>query len=278
MRLGPAPRAACAVLLVTCLVLAGRWRRRRAAAGPSRTATADRLARVRRRVPVRHADACRSTLRRPRADDRPGGDPRSRRATPRHRIGTLVFNPGGPGVAGRVLPRGIASTHCPAALRDRFDLVGFDPRGVGAQQPDRVRGHARSGSSTSRSSPRPTPARTGARRRGDRRSRRQCAARNGDLLAHVSTADAVRDLEQLRVALGEDRLSFVGYSYGTFLGASYADAYPEHVRAFVLDGPVDPSTSARAGDARRRRAASSARSTTSSPTARPPGLRVPPRR
>jgi pimeloyl-ACP methyl ester carboxylesterase len=74
----------------------------------------------------------------------------------------------------------------------------------------------------------------------------QCATRNGDLLAHVSTADAVRDLEQLRAALGEQRLSFVGYSYGTFLGASYAQAHPDHVRAFVLDGPVDPTMSARA--------------------------------
>jgi pimeloyl-ACP methyl ester carboxylesterase len=74
----------------------------------------------------------------------------------------------------------------------------------------------------------------------------QCAARNGALLAHVSTVDAARDLEQLRVALGEDRLSYVGYSYGTFLGATYAQAYPHHVRAFVLDGPVDPTMSARA--------------------------------
>jgi pimeloyl-ACP methyl ester carboxylesterase len=74
----------------------------------------------------------------------------------------------------------------------------------------------------------------------------QCAARNGDLLAHVSTADAVRDLDRLRVALGESQLSFVGFSYGTFLGASYAQAHPDRVRAFVLDGPVDPTMSARA--------------------------------
>ena len=60
----------------------------------------------------------------------------------------------------------------------------------------------------------------------------------------MSTADTVADLERLRIALGDDRLSFVGYSYGTFLGASYADAYPDRVRAFVLDGPVDPTMDA----------------------------------
>ena len=60
----------------------------------------------------------------------------------------------------------------------------------------------------------------------------------------MSTADTVADLERLRIALGDDRLSFVGYSYGTFLGASYADVHPDRVRAFVLDGPVDPTMDA----------------------------------
>jgi pimeloyl-ACP methyl ester carboxylesterase len=71
-----------------------------------------------------------------------------------------------------------------------------------------------------------------------------CQERSGALLAHVSTADTVADLERLRVALGDDQLSFVGYSYGTFLGASYAEAHPDKVRAFVLDGPVDPTMDA----------------------------------
>ena len=105
------------------------------------------------------------------------------------------------------------------------------------------------GSSTSRSSPTTSAARTGLVD-GVTALAQACAARSGNLLAHVSTADTVQDLERLRVALGEDRLSFVGYSYGTFLGASYADAYPEHVRAFVLDGPVDPTLSATQVDAR----------------------------
>ena len=101
---------------------------------------------------------------------------------------------------------------------------------------------SRSNRRTNSSAPRSSMPRTAGRR--------QCATRSGDLLSHISTADAVRDLEHLRIALGEDRLSFVGYSYGTFLGASYADAHPDRVRAFVLDGPVDAVGVGARGDAR----------------------------
>jgi pimeloyl-ACP methyl ester carboxylesterase len=132
----------------------------------------------------------------------------------------------------------------PAAVRDRFDLVAFDPRGVGESEPIQC---ADSLDPLFDQSFQPaTPAARAALVAAVTAVVQQCAARNGAVLAHVSTADAVRDLEQLRVALGERRLSFVGYSYGTFLGSSYAHAYPERVRAFVLDGPVDPSLSARA--------------------------------
>jgi pimeloyl-ACP methyl ester carboxylesterase len=159
------------------------------------------------------------------------------------RIGTLVVNPGGPGVPAVAFLRNVAST-LPATVRDRFDLVAFDPRGVGESDPiqcldslDPV---------FDQSFEPQTDADHAALVSAMTTLAQQCAARNGDLLAHVSTADAVRDLEQLRVALGEQRLSFVGYSYGTFLGASYAEAHPDRVRAFVLDGPVDPTMSARA--------------------------------
>ncbi len=159
------------------------------------------------------------------------------------RIGTLVVNPGGPGVPAVEYLRGVAST-LPDAVRDRFDLVAFDPRGVGQSEPiecldslDPVFDEEFE------------PATDAARAdlvHEMTSLAQQCATRNGDLLAHVSTVDAARDLDQLRIALGEDRLSFLGYSYGTFLGAMYAQRYPDHVRAFVLDGPVDPSMSARA--------------------------------
>ena len=158
------------------------------------------------------------------------------------RIGTLVLNPGGPGVPAVQFLRSVASS-LPAAVRDRFDLVTFDPRGVGESAPIEC------GASLDPLFDQPFQPESDAARAqllgAVRALAQQCAARNGDLLAHVSTTDAVHDLDQLRVALGEDRLSFVGYSYGTYLGALYAQAHPDHVRAFVLDGPVDPSMTAR---------------------------------
>ncbi len=166
---------------------------------------------------------------------------RKRARDPRHRIGSLVFNPGGPGAPGVSFLTGIVST-MPAALRDRFDLVGFDPRGVGRSSPIQCE-DSLDGLFDQSFQPATGAARAGLVG-GMTALAQACAARSGDRLAHVSTADTVQDLERLRVALGEDRLSFVGYSYGTFLGASYADAYPEHLRAFVLDGPVDPTLSA----------------------------------
>jgi pimeloyl-ACP methyl ester carboxylesterase len=166
---------------------------------------------------------------------------RSRARDPQHRIGTLVLNPGGPGVPAVAFLRNVAST-LPGAVRDHFDLVAFDPRGVGESDPIECLDSLDPVFDQS-FQPRDDAAR--AALVGTMQAlAQQCEARNGDLLAHMSTADAVRDLDRLRVALGEERLSFIGYSYGTFLGASYAQAYPEHVRAFVLDGPVDPTMSA----------------------------------
>jgi pimeloyl-ACP methyl ester carboxylesterase len=168
---------------------------------------------------------------------------RARARDARRRIGTLVMNPGGPGVPAVQFLRSVAST-LPDDVRDRFDLVTFDPRGVGESDPiecldslDPV--------FDEEFEPATDAARTALVDEMTSLAQ-QCATRNGALLAHMSTADATRDLEQLRVALGEQKLSFVGYSYGTFLGASYAQAYPDRVRALVLDGPVDPSMSARA--------------------------------
>jgi pimeloyl-ACP methyl ester carboxylesterase len=159
------------------------------------------------------------------------------------RIGTLVVNPGGPGVPAVEFLRGVASS-LPSEVRDRFDLVAFDPRGVGESDPIECQNSL---DSVFDQSFEPTTAASRAALVDTVTAlAQQCAARNGDLLAHVSTADAAHDLEQLRMALGERKLSYLGYSYGTFLGATYAQAYPGRVRAFVLDGPIDPSMSARA--------------------------------
>ncbi len=135
-----------------------------------------------------------------------------------HRIGSLVLNPGGPGGSGVDLAWGYASLF-PAALLDRFDLVGFDPRGVS----------------------RSTPVDCGDLERSFRVVERDCVARSGDLLPYVGTQNAARDMEQLRKALGDAQLTYLGFSYGTALGAVYANLFPASVRALVLDGSVDPA-------------------------------------
>ena len=162
---------------------------------------------------------------------------------PTNRIGALFFNPGGPGGIGTEdLPSFFDLF--PAEVRERFDIISWDPRGVGdstavqcfdseeaeqsffagipfglfpvgaAQQRAWIRAYARFG--------------------------QLCEQRNGDLLAHVSTADTARDMDLLRQAVGEPRLNYLGISYGSFLGATYANLFPEKVRAVVLDGNMDP--------------------------------------
>ena len=164
-----------------------------------------------------------------------------------HRIGTLFFNPGGPGASGTVFLPLLFERLPPAlrALRERFDLASWDPRGVGASTAvkclptaaDEIR--FLDGMVAGESFP-------VGRAEMDRwieRYRsfdRLCARRNRKLLRHVSTADTARDLDLLRAAVGDRRLSYLGYSWGTFLGATYANLFPRRVRALVLDGNLNP--------------------------------------
>ncbi len=155
------------------------------------------------------------------------------------RIGALVTNPGGPGASGVDFVREGATQVFSAALRARFDIVGFDPRGVGLSTPVRCQADLPGFLGAD-----PDP-RTAAQRQGllaaDRAFAEACGRNAGELLAAVTTENAARDLERLRAALGDERLTYVGFSYGTFLGAAYAAAFPQHVRALVLDAAVDPS-------------------------------------
>ena len=172
---------------------------------------------------------------------------RHRATDPAHRIGTLFFNPGGPGASGKealASPQGYPFFS--STLRARFDLVSWDPRGVGASTAVRcfastkdeerfLDGVAQPGASF--------PVGKAEKKKWIRRYRafgRRCERTNGGLLRHVSTADTARDLNHLRRAVGDRRLSYYGTSYGTFLGATYANLFPERVRALVLDGSVNP--------------------------------------
>ncbi|MFD7963817.1 alpha/beta hydrolase [Streptomyces zaomyceticus] len=173
------------------------------------------------------------------------------------RVGSLVLNPGGPGERGvRLIEEGVADD-IGRDVRERFDIVSFDPRGVGESRPALTCTPAgpeaadedppTEGSADTADTPAIAPLnpRTEAERADALASARataaDCRKASGPLLPHVGTHDAARDLDVLRAALGERRLTYVGWSYGTSLGTSYAEQFPRRVRAMVLDGAVDPS-------------------------------------
>ncbi|MBB5912227.1 pimeloyl-ACP methyl ester carboxylesterase [Nocardia transvalensis] len=159
------------------------------------------------------------------------------------RIGSLLLNPGGPGGPGMSMAALGAKTLANSAVTERFDLIGFDPRGVGASTPavdcftdaDLDRGKAVSSVTVGDG----TWTEKDTRGLADR-----CAAGSGgpDVLAHLGTRDAARDLDILRAVLSDEKLSYFGQSYGTRLGAVYAEMFPRNVRAMVLDGGIDPHT------------------------------------
>ena len=156
------------------------------------------------------------------------------------RLGSLVVNPGGPGASAIGFLQA-AWTSIPERVRARFDLVAFDPRGVGRTAPVRC-GTTAQLDAYFRIDPSPDDAaELTALQRGNTAFVAGCEQRAGDLLEHVSTADAAADLDRVRAAVGDQRLTYLGYSYGTSIGAAYLDAYPRRVRAMVLDGALDPA-------------------------------------
>jgi pimeloyl-ACP methyl ester carboxylesterase len=162
---------------------------------------------------------------------------------PANRIGALFFNPGGPGGAGTEdLPAFF--NLFPPELRTHFDLISWDPRGIGASTA--VQCFATGDDEQRFFAGIPFkffPVGDAEKRAWIHRYARfgqLCGRRNGDLLAHVSTADSARDLELLRQAVGDPHLNYLGASYGTLLGGTYANLFPDKVRAMVLDGDVDP--------------------------------------
>jgi pimeloyl-ACP methyl ester carboxylesterase len=159
---------------------------------------------------------------------------------PGDRIGSLFFNPGGPGGSGVDFVLGIAPL-VPAALRARFDLVGFDPRGIARSTAVRCFGNARqwAGLFTPFAFP-VTPAEEAQWAAADQYLVGACDQRAARIIDHMSSADVARDLDLLREAVGDELLTYVGYSYGSYLGVSYANLFPMKFRALVVDGVLDP--------------------------------------
>ena len=150
------------------------------------------------------------------------------------------MNPGGPGASGMDLAYGIFDLLPPEVVA-RFDIVGFDPRGVGASAPvDCISDKAMDAAADLDSTP-DTPEEVDAVVDQLSTSGATCAAQQGTLLPHLGTMSAARDLDRIREAVGDDKLTYLGFSYGTSLGATYADLFPDKVRALVLDGAVDPT-------------------------------------
>lgn len=161
---------------------------------------------------------------------------------PTQRIGTIFLNPGGPGGSGVDFTRAVARALFPPEILARFDIAGFDPRGVGQSTP--VQCFPNTTEQAEFFADQPVFPFT--RQQEPSFIADQvvysglCGLRNGSLLRFVSTDNVARDMDRLRALVGDEKLTYVGYSYGTYLGAVYANLFPTRVRALVLDGVVDP--------------------------------------
>ena len=169
---------------------------------------------------------------------------------PEQRIGSMFVNPGGPGESGVGLVRGDPEG-LDAFGDGRFDVVSWDPRGTHASAPVRCFRSDQAEEKFWEGASIPTTRKASTRyRRKTAVLARRCGEVSGRLLPHISTADTARDLDHLRGLVGDSELTYVGLSYGTFLGQTYANMYPDRVRAMVLDGIVDPVRYSKGAEAR----------------------------
>jgi pimeloyl-ACP methyl ester carboxylesterase len=179
--------------------------------------------------------------------DKPGG-PQAKLAVIRvpatgRRMGSLLINPGGPGASAVNMVAGMASDLANTDITRNFDLVGFDPRGVGHSTPA-VRCRTDAEFDAYRREPMVDYSQAGVTHIEQlyKQLAQQCVSKMGsEFLANVGTASAARDMDMVRQALGDNQINYLGYSYGTELGTAYLEAFGEHVRAMVLDGAIDPT-------------------------------------
>lgn len=159
------------------------------------------------------------------------------------RVGSLLVNPGGPGASAVDTVAGLGVLLAGRAISRHFDLVGFDPRGVGHSTPAlRCRSDAELDAYRREPQVDYSPAGVAHIEQLNQRLARACAAQMGEnFLANVGTASAVRDMDAVRQALGDEQLNYLGFSYGTRLGTSYLEQFGDRVRAMVLDGALDPT-------------------------------------
>ncbi|MFJ4904025.1 alpha/beta hydrolase [Streptomyces sp. NPDC093249] len=166
---------------------------------------------------------------------------RARATGPGKRLGSLLVNPGGPGGSAVGYLQGYAGIGYPAPVRARYDMVAVDPRGVARSEPVECLTGPRMDAYTQTDQTPDDAAEVTALTTAFKEFAAGCEQKSGKILPHVSTVETARDMDVLRAALGDPKLSYVGASYGTFLGATYAELFPARVGRLVLDGAMDPS-------------------------------------
>ncbi|MGH3969805.1 MAG: alpha/beta hydrolase [Mycobacterium sp.] len=178
--------------------------------------------------------------------NRPGRDAATlamiRFAATGRKIGSLIINPGGPGESGVEAALNIVQS-LPPRVRERFDLVGFDPRGVGSSRPA-IWCNSDADNDRLRAEPEVDYSPAGVAHIEDETKSYvgRCVDKMGKkFLSNVGTVNVARDLDAIRDGLGDEKLTYLGYSYGTRIGSAYAEAYPGNVRAMILDGAIDPN-------------------------------------
>jgi pimeloyl-ACP methyl ester carboxylesterase len=157
-------------------------------------------------------------------------------------VGSLLVNPGGPGASGLGAALAVA-TKMPRSVLAKYDVIGFDPRGVQESSPVHCLTDAQKDHEIAESVDVTTAAGFAAAKRDARRLSALCARHVGTTLGDYNTVNTARDMDRIRQGVGDDRMNYLGFSYGTELGWTYAHLFPDKVRAFVLDGAVDPDAS-----------------------------------
>ncbi|AIR99685.1 proteinase [Streptomyces glaucescens] len=170
---------------------------------------------------------------------------RKKATGPGERLGSLLVNPGGPGASAIQYLQMHAGIGYPAQVRARYDMVAVDPRGVARSEPVECLDGPEMDRYTQTDVTPDDQRETDGLVAAYKKFAEGCGADAPQLLRHVSTTEAARDMDILREVLGDERLNYVGASYGTSLGATYAGLFPQRVGRLVLDGAMDPSLSAR---------------------------------
>ncbi|MET9661064.1 alpha/beta hydrolase [Streptomyces sp. NPDC006510] len=169
---------------------------------------------------------------------------RKKATGPGERIGSLLVNPGGPGGSAIEYLQSYAAVGYPAQVRARYDMVAIDPRGVARSEPVVCLTGPQMDSYTEVDQTPDDAAEVTTLSGTYQQFAGGCEKRSGEILPHVSTVETARDMDMLRSLLGDEKLNYVGASYGTFLGATYAGLFPARVGRMVLDGAMDPSLTA----------------------------------